>query len=96
MRRAAKVDANQSEIVQALRSVGATVTSLAAVGGGVPDLLVGYRRVNHLLEVKRETIQPVEKLLTPDQEEFHKFWRGWLEIVTNADQAIELITRRAA
>ena len=43
MRRAAKVDANQEQIVQALRACGATVQSLAGVGKGVPDLLVGIR-----------------------------------------------------
>jgi hypothetical protein len=52
MRRAAKVDANQTEIVQALRQIGAVVQSLAAVGNGCPDLLVGYRNRLFLLELK--------------------------------------------
>ena len=43
MRRAARIDRNQPEIVKALRQVGAHVTSLAAVGDGVPDLLVGFQ-----------------------------------------------------
>ena len=42
MRQAAKVDDNQAAIVEALRSLGASVESLAAVGKGVPDLLVGF------------------------------------------------------
>jgi hypothetical protein len=41
--RAAKIDANQEAVVLALRSAGATVQSLAGVGKGVPDLLVGYK-----------------------------------------------------
>jgi hypothetical protein len=44
MRRAAKIDANQPQIVEALRKAGATVHSLAAVGNGIPDLLVGAMR----------------------------------------------------
>lgn len=36
MRRAARVDRNQAEIAAALRKVGATVQSLAAIGEGVP------------------------------------------------------------
>jgi hypothetical protein len=40
-RRAAKVDANHSAIVEALRKVGCKVLSLAANGKGCPDLLVG-------------------------------------------------------
>ena len=43
MRRAARTDSNHEEIVKALRAVGATVQSLAGVGHGVPDLLVGYQ-----------------------------------------------------
>ena len=53
MRRAAKVDGNQAEIVSALRQVGAEVQSLASVGQGVPDLLVGFRSRNFLLECKQ-------------------------------------------
>ncbi len=52
MRRAANVDRNQPEIVAALRAAGATVEYLHAVGGGCPDLLVGYRGANYVLEVK--------------------------------------------
>lgn len=36
-RRKARVDANQSEVVAALRAVGATVQHLHMVGGGCPD-----------------------------------------------------------
>lgn len=39
--RAAKVDKNQPEIVEALRAEGAVVQHLHAVGVGCPDLLVG-------------------------------------------------------
>ena len=40
---AARVDANQPEIVKALRGVGATVQHLHKVGQGCPDLMVGWR-----------------------------------------------------
>ena len=50
MRFNAKVDLNQTEIVQALRQAGATVQSLAAVGKGVPDLLVCFRNKLYLME----------------------------------------------
>jgi len=48
--RAARVDANQQEIVKALRSVGAYVRVITQ-GDGLPDLLVGYRGVTLLMEV---------------------------------------------
>ena len=49
MRRQAKVDANQSDIVAGLRSIGATVQPLHAVGKGCPDLLIGYRGDNYAI-----------------------------------------------
>ena len=47
-----KVDAVQHEIVTFLRKFGCSVQSLASVGEGCPDLLIGYRRVNYLAECK--------------------------------------------
>ena len=44
MRRAARVDRNHSEIVEALRRVGASVQPLHGVHDGVPDLLRGLIR----------------------------------------------------
>ena len=60
MRRAAKIDANQTQVVIALRAAGATVQSLAAVGVGVPDLLVGFRGQTYLMEVKDGQKAPIE------------------------------------
>ena len=50
--RAAKVDKNQTEIVEAFRKLGFSVQHLHTVGGGVPDLLVGRGGINLLVEVK--------------------------------------------
>lgn len=36
-----RVDANHSQIVKALRQCGVSVLSLAPVGHGCPDLLIG-------------------------------------------------------
>jgi hypothetical protein len=88
MRRAARVDANQDEIVSALRSVGAAVQSLAAVGRGVPDLLVGYRGELYLLEVK----MPGETL-TPRELTWHTLWQGYAAIVYSAEGAIDILCK---
>ena len=76
MRRAAKIDRNQPEIVKALRACGAIVQSLAAVGQGVPDLLVGYKGQTYLVEVKDGERPPSERQLTDQQIEWHADWRG--------------------
>tara|TARA_A100001391_G_scaffold176590_1_gene139858 strand:- start:3816 stop:4097 length:282 start_codon:yes stop_codon:yes gene_type:complete len=93
MRRAAKVDANQAEIVEALRMIGASVQPLHAVGQGCPDLLVGWRGIVSLLEVKDGSKPPSARKLTEDQVKWHTEWRGQVAVVENVEQAIEAITR---
>jgi hypothetical protein len=40
-----RVDANQREVVKALRKAGAEVTFIHTLGKGVADLLVSFRNV---------------------------------------------------
>lgn len=89
MRRAAKIDANQAAIVSALRAAGATVQSLAAVGKGCPDLLVGHQGTTYLMECKDGRKPPSGRLLTPDQIDWHAGWRGGACVVVNSpDEAL--------
>lgn len=91
MRRAARVDANQTEIVNALRAAGAAVEPLHRVGDGCPDLLVGYRSHNYLLEIKDGNKPPSKRKLTPDQVEWIAGWRGQVSVVTSVDEALAAI-----
>jgi hypothetical protein len=92
MRRAAKIDANQEQVVQALRAAGATVQSLAGVGVGVPDLLVGYQGKTILLEVKDGRKVPSARRLTEDQLKWHGAWRGGpLAVVDGVDAALRVL-----
>jgi hypothetical protein len=92
MRRAAKVDANQEQVVQALRAAGATVQSLAGVGVGVPDLLVGHQGKTILLEVKDGRKVPSARRLTEDQLKWHGAWRGGpLAVVDGVDAALRVL-----
>jgi len=85
IRRAARTDANQTEIVAALRKVGCEVLSLAAVGSGCPDLLVlGPDKVLRLIEVKDGEKSASRRALTPHQVKFHERWpvhvaKDWAE-----------------
>ncbi|KAF0675095.1 hypothetical protein [Profundibacterium mesophilum] len=95
-RRAAKVDRNQAEIVAALRGVGATVQPLHGVGQGCPDLLVGYRRANILIEVKDGLLPPSARALNDRQVEWHRDWRGTVTTVKSVDEALAVIGARIA
>lgn len=91
MRRAAKIDANQDAIVTALRAAGASVQSIAAVGGGVPDLLVGFRGANLLIECKDGNKPPSARRLTEDQRKWLAAWRGDWTVVLSPDDALKAI-----
>lgn len=91
MRRAAKIDDNQREIVDALRQAGCSVQSLAGVGKGVPDLVVGFRKRNFLLEIKDGSKSPSKRKLTPDEQNFHKMWKGAVVIVESIDEALRAV-----
>jgi hypothetical protein len=87
MRRAAKVDANQDQVVSALRAAGASVQSLAAIGKGCPDLLVGYRGYTMLMEVKDGAKPPSARRLTDDQVTWHGAWGGSAVAVVDGPEA---------
>ena len=87
-----RVDANQSTIVKSLRQVGASVQSLADLGKGVPDLLVGYRGRNWLMEVKDWKQPPSKRRLTPDEKKWHQAWGGQVHVVETFDEALKLIS----
>ena len=91
MTRARRVDANQPAVVRALRAVGATVQDLSAVGGGCPDLLVGWRGINLAVEVKDGRKPPSQRPLTPDEERWHATWRGRVNTVLSVAEALALL-----
>lgn len=94
MRRAARIDANQPEIIKALRGVGAAVQPLHTVGKGCPDLLVSHRMVNYLIEVKDGAKPPSARRLTDDQITWHDAWRAPVHIVITIEDALDVIGMR--
>ena len=89
-RRAAKVDGNQAAIVSALRAAGCSVQSLAEVGDGCPDILVGVERVNVLMEVKDPTQSATDRRLNTRQKRWHAEWKGTAHLVETVDQALAI------
>ena len=83
---ARKVDANQAEIVAALRQAGASVLVMHRLGQGAPDLAVGIRGETFFLEVKTE-----KGKLTPDEAEFMSNWQGRYAIVRTPEEALRAI-----
>lgn len=93
MRRAAKVDGNHSEIVKHLRQLGMSVADTSRLGGGFPDLVVSWRMVTILVEVKDPKQPPSKRRLTEDEQRFHSGWKGQIAVVENAAE-VEAIMHR--
>lgn len=91
MRRRARTDANQHAIVRDLRAVGCSVQSLAAVGDGCPDILVGRNGACYVMEIKDGSKPPSERRLTPAEQEWHDNWRGQKAIVTSSEEAFRVV-----
>lgn len=84
MRTRARKDTNQEAIVKALREVGASV--FVTNNKSLPDLVVGFRGVNYLMEVKNE-----KGKLTPDQIDFFHTWEGQVVTVRTPEFALDYI-----
>jgi len=86
-----RVDQNHKVIVTALREhPGVSLFSIAALGKGVPDLCLGYRGINVLIEVKT-----TKGKLNSTQNMWHFRWGGAPVVILrsreDADHLIENI-----
>lgn len=81
------VDLNQSEIVEALRDIGCGVEII----GRPVDLLVGYRKRNFLIEIKR--VGAYRDKRQKEQRDFIENWPGQVRVCSTAEEAIRLVTR---
>jgi hypothetical protein len=86
MRQAARIDANQVAIVEALRKAGCTVQSLARIGAGCPDLLVARAGENYLLEIKTDG-----GVLNKAQLDWIAAWNGQVDLVRSVDGALAVV-----
>ncbi|MFH0900706.1 MAG: hypothetical protein V2A73_08775 [Pseudomonadota bacterium] len=85
---AKKADANQAEIVEALRAVGCSVLDLHHVGHGCPDILVGRcGEDDYLIEIKAKGGG-----LERAQLRFAALWRGRpVQVVWDVDGALRAV-----
>lgn len=88
MRRAARRDDNETEIVKALRKAGAYVAYIDSPC----DLIIGFKNKTLLLEVKDGRKPPSARKLTPNEQKFHDEWIGGpLHVVTCVQEALDTL-----
>lgn len=93
MRRAARIDANQPQIVNDLRGLGCVVWSTAGVGNGFPDIVVGHKGRNYLFEIKDPEKPPSKRRLTVKEMDFCSVWEkpGWVTACKGQVDTIETV-----
>lgn len=92
MRFRPRLDTTQRSIVDALRKAGYSVRSLAAVGNGCPDILVGHQRGNVLLEAKSDRkVHKQKSHLSDPEKAFMRGWLGPVYVVFDAEQALAVM-----
>jgi len=88
MRKRAKKDNNQDSIVKALRMIpGLSVAITSQLGNGFPDLVIGYKSKNYLIELKLTN----KSKLTPDEVRFLKNWCGHYAVCSLLEEILILI-----
>jgi hypothetical protein len=86
-----RIDANQPEVVDALRKAGCLVSITSDFGGGFPDLLVKTPKGRvWMVEVKDGSAIPSRQRLTDKEKAWQAKWGDTYVVVTSINQAIAL------
>jgi Holliday junction resolvase len=89
---ASRVDNNHKEIVIALKEAGASIIDMAKLGGGLPDLIVGYKGQTFLVEIKNLKTQYGRAGLNKNQKKWLQEWTGGpFSMVTDVESALRAI-----
>jgi len=90
MRRAAQRDANEPGIIDKARKLGASVQPLN--DADIPDLLIGFRGRNFLVELKDGDKVPSKRKLRPGQKRWHERWRGQVAKCETWEEVLAVLT----
>lgn len=91
MRRAAKVDANQPEIVAAFRRLGCVVFPTHQIGNGFPDIAVRCGKMLRLVEIKDGAKPKSAQKLTEKEAAFHDQFAGCVDICASLDDVDRMV-----
>ena len=87
-----RTDANHKEIVDTLRKIPfLSVFSTHTIGKGFPDIVIGYKGINYLVEIKDGAKTKSQKKLTEDEIKFHQSWFGQIIVCECVKDVLELL-----
>jgi len=89
---ATKKDFNHNELTGWFEDCGCSVMDLSAVGGGMPDAIIGLRGVNYFVEYKNPDTAYGRKGLNENQSTFAKWWTGGdVHIVRTQEDVVNFV-----
>jgi hypothetical protein len=91
VRKFGRIDDNQKVIVKQLRNYGCSVLSIASIGNGAPDIIVGFKGNNYLFELKDSSKPKSAQKLTADEIAFAGSWRGQIHTANNLETILRII-----
>ncbi len=89
LRRAAKVDSNQSEIVKAFRGLGWSVLIISQLKNCC-DIIVSKNGRTVAIEIKDGAKPPSQRKLTEGELKFKNQWQGEYSLIESVDDVINL------
>jgi hypothetical protein len=90
MRRIARIDGNQKQIVEQLRRLGVTVLHTYQLKNCF-DILVGYEGKNYAFEIKDGSKPKSARKLTEGEQKFFDGWLGQVDKVESTDEICKII-----
>lgn len=89
-----RTDANQKDIMDKLRCIpNLSVISTHTIGKGFPDIIVGYKGKNFMIEIKDGNKPPSRRKLTSDELVFKMKWKGQIDVCNSFEDVFELINQ---
>ena len=87
-----KTDSNHKELMDMIRKIPNTsVFSTHTLGKGFPDIVIGYKGMNYLVEIKDGNKPKSAQKLTVDEIKFHEHWKGQIITCNNFDCIIQML-----
>ncbi len=91
MRRAARVDRNHSEVINAFRAYGFSVHDTSRLGAGFPDCVIAKSGRTAVVEIKDGELPPSARQLTPAEIKFRDSWQGIYLLVESLDDVEDVV-----
>jgi len=87
-----RTDANHKKLIDKIRQIpSASVFSTHEVGKGFPDIVVGYRGLNYMFEIKDGKKTASKKKLTQAEIKFHSNWTGQISVVEKIEDILNIL-----